>query len=69
MLIIYTYNLKLYEIGGVIATLHDFSDIFVSLMKLLFEISGEWTQMTLFFMMLVSWLWTRIYVFPFVAIH
>lgn len=50
-------------IGGVIAYLHDISDIFISLTRTVSETEYKTTAIVLFFFTICSFVYTRIYVF------
>ena len=59
-----SYFFNCWECGAVIAFLHDLSDIFRHLCKLLGNLYFEGLTSTIFFSMTIAWYWTRCFVFP-----
>lgn len=58
------YMLNVWEIGSVIAFIHDLSDIPVNIVKIMAETPyGNWTAM-IFCVHMTIWFYTRCYVFP-----
>ena len=61
----YSYLTNTY-IGGVIAMLHDISDILVSLTRIFAESEYKKTTAITFTITLISWAYSRLYVLPFI---
>lgn len=61
----YCYVTNIWEIGAVIAFLHDIADMPTNLARMLGDTRYKYTSAIVFVtMMLTSWFWTRCYVLP-----
>jgi len=68
-LIQFSYVQNYMPIGAVIMLLHDSSDLPVSIMKLVVDITSTKVQITAVVINLLVWIYTRLWIFPFFVIH
>jgi hypothetical protein len=68
VLVFFSYTTNQTKIGAIVLLCHGFSDIWTANMKIMYEFSGKVVQLLCYSMMLGSFVYTRIYVFPFVII-
>lgn len=64
-LIFFSYSLNLLPVGASIMLLHDLTDLSVSLFKLTCDNTPPHVHLFFYFVMLFSWLYIRIWYFPF----
>lgn len=65
---ILSYSTNMMKTGAAVLLPHDFSDIFIGILKVAYEFLPFWGQMVSFFLLFTSFIYTRLYVFPFVVI-
>jgi len=66
LLISLSYMSNISNVGASVLFLHDWSDIFTALTRVLVDLPGCKVLTTIsFFSLVVSWAWSRLYVFPF----
>ncbi len=64
VLYIFSYMIRGFNIGGVVAYLHDWADIFSTSTRCLTELTLKKTLLASALMMLLTWLYTRIIMLP-----
>jgi hypothetical protein len=67
VLVFFSYSTNFLKSGALVMLLHGISDIFVSNMKMMYEFSSERMTRVWYFLMLFSFVYTRVIVFPFVV--
>lgn len=63
-----SYITNFMKTGAAVLLPHDFSDIFIGILKMSYEFLPLWGQLVAFVMLFTSFVYTRLYVFPFVVI-
>jgi hypothetical protein len=56
-------------VGATIMFVHAVTDTTVSIFKLCVDITGKYVQGTVYVLMLSSWVYFRLYIFPFYIIY
>lgn len=69
VLVWFSYSTSALKIGSIVMLTHDFSDIWVANMKIVFEFQGKLGQLCAYLLMFCSFVYTRLVVFPFVIIR
>ncbi len=64
ILILYSYSTKFMPAGATIMFIHDITDSTVSIFKLCVDITAKWVQTAAYVLMLTSWVYFRLYIFP-----
>jgi signal transduction histidine kinase len=64
-LISYSYTFNFLPYGAIIMLIHDASDIFVSAFRACLDVAGLSTFAPVYFMMIFTWIYFRLYYFPF----
>lgn len=67
-LILFSYATNYLPYGSIIMLLHDVSDVFVSAFKSSLDVASPPTFITTYVLMVVSWIYFRLYYFPFKAL-
>ena len=67
-LIHFSYTLNMIPVGAAIMLLHDLTDIPVTTIKLITDITNKYLEFSIFFVMLGSWCYFRLWFFPFKVI-
>jgi hypothetical protein len=67
-LVFFSYTTNFLKIGAIVMLLHGISDIWVANMKMMYEFSSERMTKVWYYIMLVSFVYTRVIVFPFIVI-
>ena len=65
MLVYSAYSINMFKLAGPIMAVHDVTDIFVSLMKVVYELCSFFYQIISYITMLISFIYYRIIVLPF----
>lgn len=63
-LILFSYGLSYLPVGAAVMLLHDLSDVFVCLFKLLIDVTPIVIQMSSYALMVLSWVYIRLWFFP-----
>lgn len=63
---LFSYNTNFLKPGAFVLLNADFSDIWIALMKTLYEFLPFWAQLTSYLFMFISFVYSRLYVIPFV---
>lgn len=64
-LIMFSYFSNYIPVGAAIMLIHDLSDLPVTILKLVVDVTPRWVQYPVFIYMLASWIYLRLWVFPF----
>ncbi len=64
LLILFSYTLNHMRIGAVIMLIHDFTDIIISIFKLVIDTTSNKVQYSMYAFTVLSWIFYRIYFFP-----
>lgn len=67
ILVFFSYSSNFIKLGSLILLLHGISDIWVANMKVVYEISSQKSLVVAYFLMLLSFAYTRVYVLPFIV--
>jgi hypothetical protein len=68
-LIVVSYYTNCLPIGGAVLIVHDFTDIFVSLFKLVVDLTSDKVQGTIIVINLILWVYLRLWFFPIYVIY
>ena len=69
ILVFFSYSTNCLRIGAVVLILHGISDVWVANLKVMIEISPRKYLIVAYFIMLSSFVYTRVIVFPFIVIR
>jgi len=69
VLVYFSFSTGAIKLGAAVMLLHDFSDIGVAVMKIVYEFVGFYGQLAAYVFMFTSFVYTRIIVFPFVVLY
>jgi hypothetical protein len=68
VLVFFSYTTNSTKVGGAVLMLHGISDIWTANMKMMIDFSSEAMIVVWYFTMLISFVYTRIFVFPFIVL-
>ena len=64
ILVLFSYNTNYIPFGAAVMLVHDVTDTAVSIFKITVDITHTWFQAFTYFIMFISWIYLRLYIFP-----